>query len=144
MSIDEMAAHLIGREQPLFAALDLAHRIKASIRENVGSTLRCSIGLAPNRYLAKIASDTALRLSVTNHRSTSGLAILRQSTFRRRSQNRSLFANTDRARASNRHGPIQNQISWSGVSIEKATTDQGSTPKVKSRRTANEGLHRRF
>jgi DNA polymerase-4 len=57
MSIDEMAAHLIGREQPLFAALDLAHRIKASIRENVGSTLRCSIGLAPNRYLAKIASD---------------------------------------------------------------------------------------
>ena len=57
MSIDEMAAHLMGREQPLFAALDLAHRIKVSIRENVGSTLRCSIGLAPNRYLAKIASD---------------------------------------------------------------------------------------
>jgi DNA polymerase-4 len=57
MSIDEMAASLIGREQPLFAALDLAHRIKASIRENVGATLCCSIGLAPNRYLAKIASD---------------------------------------------------------------------------------------
>ena len=57
MSIDEMAASLIGREQPLFAAMDLAHRIKASLRENVGSTLRCSIGLAPNRYLAKIASD---------------------------------------------------------------------------------------
>jgi DNA polymerase IV len=57
MSIDEMASSLIGREQPLFAALDLAHRVKASIRDNVGSTLRCSIGLAPNRYLAKIASD---------------------------------------------------------------------------------------
>lgn len=57
MSIDEMAASLMGREQPLFAALDLAHRIKASIRENVGATLRCSIGLATNRYLAKIASD---------------------------------------------------------------------------------------
>ena len=57
MSIDEMAASLMGREQPLFAAMDLARRIKASIRENVGSTLRCSIGLAPNRYLAKIASD---------------------------------------------------------------------------------------
>ena len=56
MSIDEMAASLMGREQPLFAALDLAHRVKAAIRE-VGSTLRCSIGLAPNRYLAKIASD---------------------------------------------------------------------------------------
>lgn len=57
LSIDEMAARLIGREQPLPAALGLATRIKASIRENVGSTLRCSIGLAPNRYLAKIASD---------------------------------------------------------------------------------------
>jgi DNA polymerase-4 len=57
LSIDEMASSLIGREQPLPAALDLARRIKASIRENVGSMLRCSIGLAPNRYLAKIASD---------------------------------------------------------------------------------------
>jgi DNA polymerase IV len=57
LSIDEMASSLIGREQPLSAALDLAKRIKTSIRENVGSMLRCSIGLAPNRYLAKIASD---------------------------------------------------------------------------------------
>jgi DNA polymerase IV len=57
MSIDEMAASLMGREQPLLAAMNLARRIKASIRQHVGSTLRCSIGLAPNRYLAKIASD---------------------------------------------------------------------------------------
>ncbi len=57
LSIDEMASSLIGREQPLSAALDLAKRIKASIRDRVGTTLRCSIGLAPNRYLAKIASD---------------------------------------------------------------------------------------
>ena len=57
MSIDEMASSLMGREQPLFSALDLARRVKASIRENVGSTLRCSVGLAPNRYLAKVASD---------------------------------------------------------------------------------------
>lgn len=56
-SIDEMACQLIGREQPLLAAMDLARRIKMAIRKNVGSTIRCSIGLAPNRYLAKIASD---------------------------------------------------------------------------------------
>jgi DNA polymerase-4 len=56
-SIDEMACQLIGREQPLLPAMDLARRIKASIREKVGATIRCSIGLAPNRYLAKIASD---------------------------------------------------------------------------------------
>ena len=57
MSIDEMACRLIGREQPLLEALDLARRVKKTVRERAGSTLRCSIGLAPNRYLAKIASD---------------------------------------------------------------------------------------
>jgi DNA polymerase IV len=57
LSIDEMASSLIGREQPLSAALDLARRIKVSIRDSVGAMLRCSIGIAPNRYLAKIASD---------------------------------------------------------------------------------------
>jgi DNA polymerase-4 len=57
MSIDEMACRLIGREQPLLAALDLARRVKQTVRERAGSTLRCSVGLAPNRYLAKIASD---------------------------------------------------------------------------------------
>ena len=57
MSIDEMACSLMGREQPLMDALALGASVKASIRERVGVTLRCSVGLAPNRYLAKIASD---------------------------------------------------------------------------------------
>lgn len=57
MSIDEMACSLMGSEQPLLAALDLARRVKETIKRDVGSTLRCSVGLAPNRYLAKIASD---------------------------------------------------------------------------------------
>ncbi len=57
MSIDEMACRLLGREQPLLAALDLARRVKAAVRERAGSTLCCSVGLATNRYLAKIASD---------------------------------------------------------------------------------------
>jgi len=57
MSIDEMACRLIGREQPLLSALDLGRRVKQAVRDRAGSTLRCSVGLAPNRYLAKIASD---------------------------------------------------------------------------------------
>ncbi len=57
LSIDEMACRLIGREQPLLHALELAREVKAAIRRNAGETLRCSIGLAPNRYLAKVASD---------------------------------------------------------------------------------------
>ena len=57
MSIDEMACKLMGREQPVSAARELALKLKLSIREHAGETLRASIGLAPNRYLAKIASD---------------------------------------------------------------------------------------
>jgi DNA polymerase-4 len=56
-SIDEMACRLIGRERPLLAAIDLGLRVKAAIRERVGPMLRSSVGLATNRYLAKIASD---------------------------------------------------------------------------------------
>jgi DNA polymerase-4 len=57
LSIDEMAVRLMGREQSLLNSLHLARNIKQSIRDHAGHTLRCSIGLAPNRYLAKIASD---------------------------------------------------------------------------------------
>jgi DNA polymerase IV len=57
MSIDEMACRLLGREQPLRAALALAREVKAAVRSKAGATLRCSIGLATNRYLSKVASD---------------------------------------------------------------------------------------
>ncbi len=56
-SIDEMVCQLIGREQEPPAARRIALSIKQAIRDDVGETLRCSIGMAPNRYLAKIASD---------------------------------------------------------------------------------------
>jgi DNA polymerase IV len=56
-SIDEMACRLIGRERPLLAAIDLGMRVKTTIRDRVGPMLRSSVGLATNRYLAKIASD---------------------------------------------------------------------------------------
>src|ERR1700733_11047672 len=56
-SIDEMVCQLIGREQEPPRARKIALEIKQSIYKNVGEALRCSIGMAPNRYLAKIASD---------------------------------------------------------------------------------------
>ena len=56
-SIDEMACRLMGRERALRAALDLGIRVKQTIRERVGECLRSSVGLATNRYLAKVASD---------------------------------------------------------------------------------------
>jgi len=56
-SIDEMACRLMGRERPLLAAIELARKVKLRIRERVGEMLRSSVGLATNRYLAKVASD---------------------------------------------------------------------------------------
>jgi len=56
-SIDEMVCQLMGREQEPPRARQIALAIKHAIRDEVGETLRCSIGMAPNRYLAKIASD---------------------------------------------------------------------------------------
>src|SRR5579875_1437858 len=56
-SIDEMVCELMGREQEPPRARGIALAIKQAIKTDVGETLRCSIGMAPNRYLAKIASD---------------------------------------------------------------------------------------
>jgi DNA polymerase IV len=56
-SIDEMVCQLMGREQEPPRARQIALDIKQAIYKNVGVALRCSIGMAPNRYLAKIASD---------------------------------------------------------------------------------------
>ena len=56
-SIDEMVCQLLGRERTPAAARQISLAIKQAIKDDVGSTLRCSIGMAPNRYLAKIASD---------------------------------------------------------------------------------------
>ncbi|CAN5630464.1 DNA polymerase IV [soil metagenome] len=56
-SIDEMVCELMGREQEPPRARKIALEVKQSIYTHVGEALRCSIGMAPNRYLAKIASD---------------------------------------------------------------------------------------
>ncbi len=56
VSVDEMECRLLGRERQLDQARALAREVKQAIR-GVGETLRCSIGLAPNRFLAKTASN---------------------------------------------------------------------------------------
>ena len=56
-SIDEVACRLLDNENSEAEVRALAARIKAGIRDNVGDWLRCSVGVAPNRLLAKLASD---------------------------------------------------------------------------------------
>lgn len=57
LSIDEMACQLTGKMQQREKALELAHKMKQTIARTVGTELRSSIGIAPNTFLAKIASD---------------------------------------------------------------------------------------
>jgi len=56
-SIDEMSCKLIGRERNPDYAVLLAKDIKQAIKERVGKYLLCSIGIAPNRFLSKVASN---------------------------------------------------------------------------------------
>jgi len=54
-SVDEAYLDMTGTEHLLGAPEDAALRLKAAIREATGLT--CSVGVAPNKFLAKIASD---------------------------------------------------------------------------------------
>ena len=56
-SIDEMSCRLAPNEREPGAAGALAGRIKRAIRGRVGETMRCSIGIAPNKFLAKVGTD---------------------------------------------------------------------------------------
>ena len=52
-SIDELAASLERRDNPIA----VANQVKQRVREAVGPRITCSIGCAPNRWLSKIASE---------------------------------------------------------------------------------------
>ncbi len=56
-SIDEVACKLSKKQNNIRRAIVLAQNIKEGIKENVGHYIRCSIGIAPNRFLAKTASN---------------------------------------------------------------------------------------
>ena len=56
-SIDEGACRLTGKYCLEEEGVSIAKIIKKAIRDNVGDYITSSIGIAPNRYLAKIASN---------------------------------------------------------------------------------------
>src|SRR6185437_1187132 len=56
ISIDEMECRLRGRDRQISNAQELARQVKQAIH-SVGEILQCSVGLAPNRFLAKVASN---------------------------------------------------------------------------------------
>lgn len=58
-SIDEAFLNLTGFVRDFTRAVDVAEDIRRRVQREVGDWLRCSIGLAPTRWLAKFAGDTA-------------------------------------------------------------------------------------
>lgn len=56
-SIDEWAIRLVGKERKAEQAIDLGRRIQQRMLNDFSPWLTCSIGIAPTRLLAKIASD---------------------------------------------------------------------------------------
>jgi len=56
-SVDEMQFRLIGTEREPIEAERLAMAMKHRIWEDVSPALNCSIGIAPNAFLAKLATD---------------------------------------------------------------------------------------
>lgn len=74
-SIDEVPCWLIGRERQRENAEAIAGNIKRTLLDRGFDAIRCSIGIAPNEFLAKTASDmqkpdglTVLELSDLPHR----------------------------------------------------------------------------
>lgn len=57
LSIDEMVCKLTGSQQNKNNALKLAAKIKQALAKEAGDYIRCSIGIAPNTFLAKLASN---------------------------------------------------------------------------------------
>lgn len=56
-SIDEMCFKLLKTESAPDVAHSIALKLKKAIREQVGECLTCSIGIAPNAFLAKVGTE---------------------------------------------------------------------------------------
>jgi DNA polymerase-4 len=57
LSCDEMACRLGGNEKSDSDAVRLGREIKLSLKSRIGECMRCSVGLAPNAFLAKVATE---------------------------------------------------------------------------------------
>lgn len=57
LSVDEMTCDLHGSERSRDVSTRLAQRVKETIYRDVGAHLKCSIGIAPNTFLAKTATE---------------------------------------------------------------------------------------
>src|SRR5271155_6037003 len=67
-SIDEVACRLMDNEISVERSTEIAQSIKRGIAKTIGPYMRCSIGIAPNRYLAKVGTELAWGQAFPIHR----------------------------------------------------------------------------
>lgn len=72
LSIDEMVCSLIGKERIRENAIKIAQLIKEKLKNDIGEYIRCSIGIAPNQFLAKTG---------TNMQKPDGLVVLDEKIY---------------------------------------------------------------
>ena len=56
-SVDELSSRIPPGKRNREDATAMALKVKAGLKANVGEYIRCSIGIAPNSFLAKLATD---------------------------------------------------------------------------------------
>lgn len=56
-SIDELSCRMPPRMHDENTAREVVTKLKAGIHKNVGTAINCSVGIAPNSFLAKVATD---------------------------------------------------------------------------------------
>lgn len=64
-SIDEFDCELLGQERQIQTARLIAQKVKTAIRRDVGDHIKCSIGIAPTSFLAKVATEIDKRDGLT-------------------------------------------------------------------------------
>jgi DNA polymerase-4 len=57
LSVDEMYCRLGLSQREPEPATELGMKVKRAVKRHVGESLLCSVGLAPNRFLAKVAGE---------------------------------------------------------------------------------------
>jgi DNA polymerase-4 len=57
LSVDEMYCRLGLSQREPEPAMELGMKVKRAVKRRVGESLLCSVGLAPNRFLAKVAGE---------------------------------------------------------------------------------------